>query len=76
MPPDITLRFLDLKSTARRYGTSKSTLYLHIARGDIRAIKHGGRTLVDCASADRFFDALPEVRLSKRQKRGSDKGAN
>jgi hypothetical protein len=56
-------RYLSLKDAARRYGTSKSALYVHIGRGNIRALKFGGRTLVDCASADRFFDGLPEVKL-------------
>jgi excisionase family DNA binding protein len=58
-------RYLCLKDAARRYGTSKSTLYLHIARGSIRAIKHGGRTLVDVASADAYFDNLPLVKLGR-----------
>jgi hypothetical protein len=57
-------RYISLRDTVRRYGTSKSTLYVHIQHGNIRAIKFGGRTLVDRASADRFFDALPVVKLT------------
>jgi Helix-turn-helix domain len=56
-------RYIGLKAAALRYGTSKSTLYLLIKRGNVRAIKFGGRTLIDCASGDKFFDGLPEVKL-------------
>jgi hypothetical protein len=65
MPPEYSPRYLDLRSAVRRYCTSRSTLYVHIRRGDIRAIKHGGRTLIDVASADKFFDGLPEVTLGR-----------
>lgn len=56
-------RYLSLKDAARRYGTSRSTLYVHVKRGNIRAIKFGGRTLIDVASADKFFDTLPDLHL-------------
>jgi excisionase family DNA binding protein len=56
---ELTPRYLSLRDATRRYGTSKSTLYLLIQRRDIRAIKFGGRTLVHVASADAFFDAQP-----------------
>jgi excisionase family DNA binding protein len=68
MIPESTPRYLGLRDAAKRYGTSKSTLYVLIKRGHIRAVKHGGRTLIDCASADKFFDGLPEVKPSLSQR--------
>jgi hypothetical protein len=65
MTPDSSPRYISLKSAVKRYETSRSTLYLHIRQGHFRAIKHGGRTLIDVASADRFFDGLPEVKLGR-----------
>jgi excisionase family DNA binding protein len=65
MTPEPTPRYLSVKAAARRYGTSVSTLYVHIKRGIFRAIKFGGRTLIHVASADAYFDGLPEVRLSR-----------
>jgi excisionase family DNA binding protein len=63
MNNELPSRYLSLKDAAQRYSTSKSTLYLHIKRGNLRAIKFGGHTLLDRAFADRFFDSLPEVKL-------------
>jgi excisionase family DNA binding protein len=60
-------RYSTINEAVRRYGTSRSTLYLLIKQRKIRAIKRGGRTLIDVASADAYFDALPEVRLSARR---------
>jgi hypothetical protein len=56
-----------LRDAARRYATSKSTIYIHLARKDFRAVKFGGRTLIDCASADKYFDALPPIQLGRRK---------
>jgi excisionase family DNA binding protein len=58
-------RYLAVNVAVRRYGRSRSTLYVLIRRKDIRAVKHGGRTLIDRASADKFFDNLPEVKLGR-----------
>jgi hypothetical protein len=66
MTPEPTIhtpRYLSPKNTAYRYGTSKSTIYLHIKLGHFRAIKFGGRTLIDVSNADTFFDALPQLSL-------------
>jgi excisionase family DNA binding protein len=62
MKPEPTPRYLSVRGAARRYGTSKSTLYLHLKRRNIRAIKFGGRTLIEVASTDRFFDSRPEFK--------------
>jgi hypothetical protein len=64
MNPESGPRYLSLKDAARRYATSKSTLYIHIKRKDFRTIKHGGRRLIHVASADAFFDAMPEGELA------------
>jgi hypothetical protein len=61
-----TPRYLSVKATARRYGTSVSTLYVHIGRGKIQAIKFGGRTLICIRSADAYFDGLPLVKLGRK----------
>jgi excisionase family DNA binding protein len=62
-------RFLTVTGTANRYSTSKSSIYRHLRAGDIRAVKFGGRTLIDVGSADKFFDGLPEIQLASSKKR-------
>jgi excisionase family DNA binding protein len=59
---ETTPRYISLKDAVLRFGTSKSTLYLMIQRGHIRAVKRGGRTLIDVESADKYFDSLPELK--------------
>jgi excisionase family DNA binding protein len=44
------------------FGIGRTKLYELIKAGAIRAVKLGGRTLIDVASADAFFEALPEMR--------------
>jgi hypothetical protein len=53
---------MPLRAAARRYGTSVSTLRRRDKEGRIRVAKRGGRTLVDVAIADAFFDGLPSVK--------------
>jgi hypothetical protein len=43
------------------YGIGRTKLYELMNAGAIRAVKLGGRTLIDVASADAFFEALPEI---------------
>ncbi|SED42636.1 DNA binding domain-containing protein, excisionase family [Rhizobiales bacterium GAS191] len=56
-----TPAFMSLREAARRYGTSKSTLYRRCDEGKIRLIRHGSRTLVDAASIDRFYNDLSPI---------------
>jgi hypothetical protein len=58
-------RYLDLKSAAVRYCTSRSSLYLLIKKGHVKAVKRGGRTLVFVPSVDAYFEALPEAKLGR-----------
>ena len=51
---EVVLRYISLKDAVQRYGTSKSTLYLLIKRGHIRAVKRGGRTLICVESTDQY----------------------
>lgn len=44
-----------------RLGISRSTLYLEIAAGRIRAVKAGGRTLVRRVDQVAWMDSLPAV---------------
>jgi hypothetical protein len=53
-------RYASVKATALHNGTSRSKIYVLIRKKCIRAVRFGGRTLVDCASADRYFDTLPQ----------------
>jgi excisionase family DNA binding protein len=48
------------------YGIGRTKLYELMKDGAIRAVKLGGRTLIDVASADAFFEALPEIRSPRK----------
>jgi hypothetical protein len=46
-------------------GVSRSTLYLAIAYGDLRARKFGARTLILARELRRFLQALPHLEVRK-----------
>lgn len=43
----------------RVYAIGRTRIYDLIKRGDILAKKFGGKTLIDRASAERWYEALP-----------------
>jgi hypothetical protein len=47
----------------RRHGDSRSNVYKHLANGDYDAIKVGRSTLIDVASADRYYGSLPKAQF-------------
>jgi hypothetical protein len=51
-------------------GMTRSRLYLELAAGNIRAWKHGKRTIIDMESARTFLASLPAAsfRSSNRDK--------
>jgi excisionase family DNA binding protein len=64
MTDDFQPRYLSVRNAAKRYGTSTSTMYVVIKQKKVRAVKFNGRTLVQVASGDAYFDGLPEVKLA------------
>lgn len=53
-------------ATCERYGIGRTLLYALLKEGAIRAVKCRGRTLVEIASADAYFTALPAYGGSQR----------
>jgi excisionase family DNA binding protein len=65
--------YATIPQTCERYGVGRSSLYREIGRGNIRAVKMGRRVLVEIASADAFFAALPpaNIRRDARDRRSA-----
>lgn len=59
----MTPRLLKIADAVAYSGESRSGLYLRIARGELRAVKSGRRTLIDRESLDRVLDALPSANI-------------
>lgn len=51
---------LTIQDTSRRYGWTRSWIYLQLAAGNLEARKAGRRTLIIRESCDRLLDALPK----------------
>ena len=56
MPPPIAL---SVAQSCRTYGVGRSTAYGLIAAGVLEAKKAGAKTLIDRASAERWYASLP-----------------
>jgi hypothetical protein len=54
-----------IPDACRRYGLSRSRLYLLAGEGLVRFIKVGNATLVDLSSVRRYLAACPTVRPSR-----------
>lgn len=52
--------FLSIAGAVARSGLSRSTIYLALQAGDLKARKHGHRTLIDCDALRAWIEALPE----------------
>ncbi|MFZ4122936.1 MAG: hypothetical protein ACOYKM_14915 [Caulobacterales bacterium] len=59
-------KLMSVPTALDRYGIGRTKLYALIGVGAIRAVKLGSKTLIDVASADAFFDSLPELAGSKK----------
>jgi len=44
------------------YGVSESTLYRLLSDGRFRAVKSGGRALLDLSSVAAYFQSCPEIK--------------
>ena len=59
-------RYMNIRDFCLSFGLSRSGVYRALAEGRLRAVKLGGRTLLDVNHADAAFAALPEVRIGGR----------
>lgn len=48
-----------------RLGISRSSCYIQLAQGNLRAKKVGGRTLISRAAQAAWLDSLPDMRAPK-----------
>ena len=51
--------YLTIAGACAKSGLGRSTIYLALASGELKARKAGQRTLIDCASLSAWLDALP-----------------
>jgi hypothetical protein len=58
-----------IKDICGRHNCSRSMLYRVLGDGHIKAKKNGPRILVDVASADAFFAALPDAQIKRDKHR-------
>jgi excisionase family DNA binding protein len=54
-------RFLSIAAFAQRYGVSRALTYKLIGEGKLLAVKIGGKTVIDFASAEAWADNLPAL---------------
>jgi hypothetical protein len=50
---------LSIKDFCQTYGVGRSVTYQLIGAGTLKAKKQGAKTLIDCASAERWYRSLP-----------------
>jgi excisionase family DNA binding protein len=67
--PSSGLKFLTRKEAARELRISLATLDRVIARGDLKAKKHGHSTFVMASEVERYIKDLPD--LKPRAERGA-----
>jgi len=60
--------FGSFQEVGAAYGISVPTIYRHVAAGHIRAVKVGGRALLDIKSVDDFFQSCPEIKPARAQR--------
>jgi hypothetical protein len=61
---DTTPEYGRIPEASRRYGLSRSRLYLLAGQGAIRFIKVGSATLVDLRSVRDYLAACPQAQVS------------
>ncbi len=55
----ITPRFVTVKETRRILNLSHGSVYKLLRNGKIKAVKHGGKTLINYESVNDYVDSLP-----------------
>jgi excisionase family DNA binding protein len=58
-PRELTRFAYSVAETAAHIGVSKKTVYELLNRGELRAVRMGGRTLIRREELLRFLDGLP-----------------
>jgi len=56
-------RYVTFDGFTQRYGAGRTTAYALLSDGKLRAVKCGRRTLIEVASADEYFAALPAASI-------------
>ena len=56
------VKYLDVSSTAKRFGVSIGTIYRYIREGKIRAVRAGAHRACELASVREWFSDDPELR--------------
>lgn len=55
--------YISVESACRIFGCGRAHLYELLGDGQIVAIKNGRRTLIQLATARRYFESLPPARI-------------
>ena len=62
----VTSIALSIKDFCQNYGVGRSTAYQLIGAGTLEAKKQGAKTLIDRASAERWYRSLPRFSPAPR----------
>lgn len=57
----MTKRMYDMKSFCTEHSVSRTYAYAEIARGRLKAIKLGARTLIRAEDAEAWLNSLPAI---------------
>lgn len=68
---DITPRFEPIEPWCARSGMTRSSTYEALARGDLRAIKLGKRTLIDVQHGLAWLASLPAAEFRQKPDRAA-----
>lgn len=58
------MEYASIEDFSRSFGFGRTTVYHLISTGTLRAIKVGGRVLVDCNAARAWLESLPQAPMN------------
>jgi hypothetical protein len=59
--------FASIQTFSKLSGMSRGKIYVELANGNLKAVKHGDRTLIDVAKGLEFIAKLPRAEFGARR---------
>jgi hypothetical protein len=72
--PNVPIKYAPLPDWFAISGMRRTATYEAIGRGDLRAVKLNGRTLIDVEHGLAYFASLPEAKITTGRRRSADRG--
>jgi len=63
VPGEMAPRYASIQTWCRMVDWSRSTTYLELGKGNLRAVKHGKRVLIDVQHGLAYMASLPAVQI-------------